>query len=132
MAPGTPLIALIPTRGVVAGELVIALVNNTEGHRVVVRTVNRESVDVARNRLATEALAAAGDPALFPAGSDPYVLWIDSDAFFLHGTLTLMIHALETNPALDVLAGLFGPRAANRGATAFRDIDDENSYSLRT
>lgn len=128
MAPAAQLIALVPTRGSVAAELVIALVNNAEGHRILVRTVNRESVDVARNRLAAQALAAADDPALFPAGSDPYVFWIDSDAFFLHGTLTLMLHALEANPSIDVLAGLFGPRAANRGATAFRDVSDKNSY----
>ena len=42
--------------------------------------------------------------------------------------LTLMMHALETNPTIDMLAGLFGPRAANRGATAFRDINDKSSY----
>jgi GT2 family glycosyltransferase len=128
MVPAAQLIALIPTRGAVAAELVIALVNNAEAHRIVVRTVNRESVGVARNRLAAQALASAADSALFPAGSDPYVFWIDSDAFFLHGTLTLMIHALESSPSIDVLAGLFGPRAANQGATAFRDINDKNSY----
>jgi GT2 family glycosyltransferase len=128
MAPAAPLIALVPTRGVVAAELVVALLNNGGGHRIVVRTVNRETVAVARNRLAAQALAAADDPALFPPGSDPYVFWIDSDAFFLHGTLTLMMHAFETNPSIDVLAGLFGPRAANQGATAFRDSSDEKSF----
>jgi hypothetical protein len=128
MAQAGPLIALVPTRGVVAAELVIALVNNAEGHRIVVRTVNRENVEIARTRLAAQAIAAAGDPSLFPAGSDPYVFWIDGDAFFLPGTFTLMIHAFEANPSIDVLAALFGPRAANAGATALRDSNDTNSH----
>jgi len=123
---------LIPTRGVVAAELAIALVNNAEGHRVVVRTVNRESVDVAYNQLAAQALTVAGDTVLFPADCDPFVFWIDSDAFFLHGTLRLMLHALETNPTIDLLAGLFGPRAANQGATACVTSTTRTRIWLRT
>lgn len=121
-------IVLVPTRGVVAAELVGALVNNSEGHEIVLRMEHRLPVDVARNRLAAKAIAAANDPALFPAGSDPYVFWIDSDAFFVSGTLTLMLHTLDQNPSIDVLAALFGPRAANRGATAFRRASDPKSY----
>lgn len=121
-------IVLIPTRGVVTTELLSALVNNSEDHQIVLRTVNRLPVDTARNQLAELAIAAADDTALFPAGSDPYVFWIDSDAFFLKGTLTLMIHTLEANPLIDVLAALFGPRAADRGAAAFRSAGDRESY----
>jgi hypothetical protein len=121
-------IVLIPTRGVVASELLGALVNNCEDHQLVLRTVNRRPVDAARNQLAESAIVAADDASHFPAGSDPYVFWMDSDAFFLKGTLTLMIHTLETNPLIDVLAALFGPRAAERGATAFRSAGDPESY----
>jgi hypothetical protein len=121
-------IVLIPTRGVVASELLGALVNNCEDHQLILRTVNRLPVDAARNRLAELAIAAADDVSLFPAGSDPYVFWIDSDAFFLKGTLSLMIHTLETNPLIDVLAALFGPRAADRGAAAFRTAGDRESH----
>jgi hypothetical protein len=121
-------IVLIPTRGVVASELLGALVNNCEDHQLVLRTVNRRPVDAARNQLAELAIVAADDASLFPAGSDPYVFWIDSDAFFLKGTLTLMLHTLETNPLIDVLAALFGPRAADRGAAAFRSAGDPESY----
>lgn len=124
--PATFLV-LVPTRGTVATELLAALVSNGEGHRIVLRTVNREAVDVARNRLAELAIAAADDETLFPAGSDPLVFWIDSDAFFLAGTFTLMLHTLAQNPAIDVLAALFGPRAANRGAAAFRTATDRSS-----
>jgi hypothetical protein len=119
---------LVPTRGVVAAELLAALIGNTEGYEIVLRMEHRQPVDVARNRLAAKALAAADDRALFAEGSDPYVLWIDSDAFFLAGTFALMLHTLENNPAIDVLAALFGPRAANRGATAFRQVSDKHSY----
>lgn len=118
----------MPTRGVVVAELVAALIGNTAGCDIVLRMEHRQPVDVARNRLAAKAIAAAADPALFAAGSDPYVFWIDSDAFFLDGTFKLMIHTLEGNPSIDLLAGLFGPRASNRGATAFRRVDDKNSY----
>ena len=121
-------IALIPTRGVVAAELLNALVNNNEGHEIVLRTVNRQTVDVARNRLAATAIATADDPEIFPAGVDPYVFWIDSDAFFLKGTFSAMARTLEENPSIDVLAALFGPRAPNSGATAFRTRGDKNSY----
>ena len=62
-------------------ELLQALVNNAEGHRLIVRMVNRETVDVARNRLAAEAIATANDPELLAPGTDPYVFWIDSDPF---------------------------------------------------
>ncbi len=120
-------IVLVPTRGTVAVELLRALVNNSEGHRIVLRTVDREAVDVARNRLAELAIAAADDPTLFPPGSDPLAFWIDSDAFFFSGTFSLMLHTLAQNPAIDLLAGLFGPRAANRGATAFRSSGDRSS-----
>ena len=123
-------LVLMPTRGMVAAELVSALINNTDDHELVIRMENRLPVDVARNRLAAHAIAAADDPALFPAGSEPYVFWIDSDAFFVHGTLTLMRHTLERNPSIDVLAALFGPRACERGATAFRDRDDRRSYLI--
>jgi hypothetical protein len=125
--PAAQLIALVPTRGVVAAELVQALVNNAEGHRLILRTVNRETVDVARNRLAAEAIAAADDPELFAPGTDPYVFWIDSDAFFVRGTLTLMLRTLEAHPSIDVLAALFGPRGAKRGAAAFRKLSDPDS-----
>jgi hypothetical protein len=124
------LLVLMPTRGMVAAELVSALINNTEGHQLVLRMENRRPVELARNRLAAEAIAAADDPALFPAGSDPYVFWIDSDAFFLNGTLTLMLRTLAEHPAIDVLAALFGPRAPERGATAFRDRNDRTSYLI--
>jgi hypothetical protein len=125
--PAAPLIALVPTRGVVAAELVQALINNAEGHRIILRMVNRETVDVARNRLAAEAVAAADDPELFGPGTDPYVFWIDSDAFFVRGTLTLLMHTLEQHPSIDVLAALFGPRGSKRGAAAFRKLSDPES-----
>lgn len=120
----------MPTRGVVAAETVSALVNNSEGHRVVLRMVHRLAVDVARNQLAALALAAAEDTTLFPAGSDPYVFWLDSDAFFLNGTFSLMLNTLAQNPSIDLLAALFGPRAANRGATAYRSADDRSTYLI--
>ncbi len=126
--PAVTFIVLIPTRGTVVAELLRSLVNNSEGHRLVLFTADRLPVDVARNRLAAQAIAAAGDASLFPAGSDPYVFWIDSDAFFLNGTFSLMIHALEANPSVDLLAALFGPRAAECGATAFRSRLDAHSY----
>jgi hypothetical protein len=119
---------LVPTRGVVAAELLAAFIGNTGGYEIVLRMEHRQPVDVARNRLAARAVVAADDRALFAEGSDPYVLWIDSDAFFLAGTFALMIDTLEKNPSVDVLAALFGPRASNRGATAFRRADDKNSY----
>jgi hypothetical protein len=115
---------------VVAAELLAALSGNTAGYEIVLRMVHRQPVDVARNRLAALAIAAADDAALFPVDADPYVFWIDSDAFFLDGTFKLMIHTLEANPAVDVLAALFGPRASNRGATAFRRVSDPKSYLI--
>jgi hypothetical protein len=123
-------IVAMPTRGVVCAELLQALVNNAEGHRLILRMVNRETVDVARNRLAAEVIAAADDPELFAPGTDPYVFWIDSDAFFLRGTLTLMIRTLEAHPSIDVLAALFGPRVARRGAVAFLNLADDQSSVL--
>jgi hypothetical protein len=125
--PLVRVIVAMPTRGVVAAELLQALVNNSEGHRLILRMVNRETVDVARNRLAAEVIAAADDPELFAPGTDPYVFWIDSDAFFLRGTLTLMMRTLEAQPSIDVLAALFGPRVARRGAAAFRKLSDRDS-----
>ena len=130
MAEPVRVIVLIPSRGTVAAELLTALVNNVAGFDLVLRMVNRETVDVARNKLAALAIAAADDPALFAPGGDPDVFWIDSDAFFLAGTLTLMVRTLEANPAIDVLAALFGPRVANRGAAAFRDLTDQQSMLL--
>jgi hypothetical protein len=121
-------IVLVPTRGTICAELSRALINNTPGFELVLRTRDRLPVDVARNALAADAIAAANDGARFPAGSDPYVFWIDSDAFFLHGTMTLMVRTLEQHPDIDVLAGLFGPRASERGATAFRSAGDRSSY----
>jgi hypothetical protein len=123
-------IVVMPTRGVVVAELLQALVNNAEGHRLILRMVNRETVDVARNRLAAEAIAAADDPALFAPGTDPYVFWIDSDAFFVRGTLTLMMRTLERHPSIDVLAALFGPRVAKSGAAAFRSLSDRHSVLI--
>jgi hypothetical protein len=76
----------------------------------------RQPVDVARNHLARRALEAARDPVQFAPGEDPFVFWIDSDAFFLAGTLTTMIHQLIKNPWIDVLAPLSGPRIANHVA----------------
>jgi hypothetical protein len=125
--PLVRVIVAMPTRGVVYAELLQAFVNNAEGHRLIVRMVNRETVDVARNRLAAEAIAAANDPELFAPGTDPYVFWIDSDAFVVRGTLTLMMRTLEQHPSIDVLAALFGPRAARRGAAAFLNLADQSS-----
>ncbi len=122
------IIVLIPTRGTIVAELVGALLNNTDGHELVLRMVHRLPVDAARNHLAKIAIATADDISLFPSESDPYVLWIDSDAFFIKGTLPLMLHTMEANPSIDLLAALFGPRAADRGATAFRDRSDKESY----
>jgi hypothetical protein len=124
------IIVLIPTRGSVTAELVAALVNNAGDHRIVLRMVNRRPVDVARNELAALAIAVADDPAFFAPGTDPYVFWIDSDAFFLKGTFALMIHALEREPSIDLLAALFGPRAPECGAAAFRDRDDRQSFLM--
>jgi len=123
-------IVAMPTRGAVAAELLQALINNAEGHRLVLRMVNRETVDVARNRLAAEVITAADDPELFTPGTDPYVFWIDSDAFFVRGTLTLMIRTLERHPSIDVLAALFGPRVARSGAAAFRSLSDRASMLI--
>jgi hypothetical protein len=123
-------IVAMPTRGVVSAELLQALVNNADGHRLILRMVNREAVDIARNRLAAQAIAAADDPELFAPGTDPYVFWIDSDAFFVRGTLTLMMRTLEEHPFLDVLAALFGPRVANSGAAAFRSLSDRQSMLI--
>jgi hypothetical protein len=81
------LLVLMPTRGMVAAELVSALINNSEGYELVVRMQNRQPVDV-------------------------------------------MLHTLEQHPSIDVLAALFGPRASERGATAFRDRDDRTSYLI--
>jgi hypothetical protein len=120
-------IVAMPTRGVVSAELLQALVNNAEGHRLILRMVNRETVDVARNRLAADVIAAADDPELFAPGTDPYVFWIDSDAFFLRGTLTLMMRTLEQHPWIDMLAALFGPRRAKRGAAAYLKLSDQFS-----
>jgi hypothetical protein len=120
----------MPTRGVVAAELLQALVNNAEGHRLILRMVNREAVDVARNRLAAQVIAAADDPELFAPGTDPYVFWIDSDAFFVRGTLTLMMRTLEEHPLIDVLAALFGPRTASHRAAAFRSLSDRESVLI--
>jgi hypothetical protein len=126
--PRHKVIVLIPTRGIVSAALTEALVSNTEGHHLILRMVNRVPVDVARNRLAAMALAAADDASLFPPEANPYVFWIDSDAFFLNGTFSLMLQTLETNPPIDLLAALFGPRSANRGATAFRKAGDRRSF----
>jgi hypothetical protein len=125
-----PVIVLVPTRGTICAELGRALINNTPGFELVLRTRDRLPVDVARNALAADAIAAADDPAHFPAGADPYVFWIDSDAFFLSGTMALMVTTLEQHPDIDVLAGLFGPRASERGATAFRTAGDRKSFLM--
>lgn len=117
-------IVLMPTRGTVTAETVAALLMNGEGHSLVVRMVHRKPVDVARNQLARDALTAADDPAVFERGADPLVFWIDSDAFFLKGTFSLMIREFETHPEIDVLVGYFGPRAPFLGSTAFLKADD--------
>jgi hypothetical protein len=129
-APARPVIVLVPTRGTICAELSRALINNTPGFELILRTRDRLAVDVARNALAADAIAAADDAELFPAGSDPYVFWIDSDAFFLKGTMTLMVRTIERHPDIDVLAGLFGPRASERGATAFRTAGDRSSFLM--
>ena len=122
--PAIRFIALMPTRGSVAGETVGALVRNAEQHDLVLRMAHRQPVDVARNRLAQEALRAADDRALFAPDVDPFVFWIDSDAFFLKGTFSLMMRELEAHPELDVLAAYFGPRAPFAGSTAFVKAND--------
>ena len=126
----TRVIVLIPTRGSIASELARALINNTEEYELELFTVDRQPVDVARNQLAAMAIDAADDIARFSRDDDPYVFWIDSDAFFIKGTLSLMMAALDRNPAISLLAGLFGPRAANAGATAFRDRHDRKSFLM--
>lgn len=120
-------IVLMPTRGTVTAETLTAFVNNAEGHDIVLRTVNRQPVDRARNRLAELALEAAGDPSLFDAGADPFVFWIDSDAFFLDGTLTMMLRRLEADPSIDLLAPLCGARCDGSSPGALLRIDDPSS-----
>lgn len=116
----------MPTRGSVCAETVRALVNNGEGHRLLLRTEDRLAVDVARNRLAKTALALAADRRFFEAGSDPYVFWIDADAYFLPGTLTTMMHELDKG-AFDLLAPLSGARATGSSVQALRDAGDTTS-----
>ena len=93
----------MPSRGTVAAETMLALLEHNEGYEIVFRMATRLPVDVARNRLAAKALEAAADRTLFEVGSDPYVFWIDTDAFFLKGTFTMMMRALEQ--ALSQLPG---------------------------
>jgi hypothetical protein len=119
-------VVLMPTRGSVTAETLVALVNNTEGYELVLRTENRQPVDVARNRLAATALAVAADRALFDEGDDPFVFWIDSDAFFLPGTLTMLIRELQQGP-YDLLAPLSGARVAGSSVQALRDVYDRSS-----
>ncbi len=106
----------MPVRDAIAGPTQIALERNRENHELLLLIEERQPVDEARNHLARRALEAARDPVQFPANEDPFVFWIDSDAFFLAGTLTTMMHQLIKNPWIDVLAPLSGPRIANHVA----------------
>lgn len=123
----SPVIVLMPTRGNVCAETTMALINNTRGHDLHLYTVNRRPVDTARNMLAARALEL--DPHDIAAGDDdPFVFWIDSDAFFLNGTMTLMMHEMRKDPTIALLAAYCGPRAAFAGATAYADLHDPNSF----
>ncbi len=55
-----PVIVLVPTRGTICAELGRALINNTPGFDLVLRTRDRLAVDVARNALAGDAIARGG------------------------------------------------------------------------
>jgi hypothetical protein len=121
------IIVLMPSRGTVAAETMLALLEHNEGYEIVFRMATRLPVDAARNRLAQKALDAAADRALFEAGSDPYVFWIDADAFFLKGTFTMMIRALEQDPGIDLLSALCGTRSPHQKATALIKTGDRDS-----
>jgi hypothetical protein len=122
------IISLIPVRDRISKETSTALTANNESHELLLLTEERQPVDVARNILARRALAVANDPSIFPATQDPFVFWIDSDAFFLAGTLTTMIHQLKQNPWIDVLAPLSGPRIANHIAAGHTREGDLMSF----
>jgi hypothetical protein len=102
----------------------MALVNNTGDQNVRLFTVNRQPVDTARNLLAARALAAD----MPDADTDPFVFWIDSDAFFLNGTMTLMMHEMRKDPTIALFAAFCGPRGPYAGATSYTDLHDPRSF----
>ena len=119
------MIALMPTRGTVTAETLMALLNNSEDYRLRLYTENRLAVDVARNLLAERAIESASDPSL-DGEADPVVVWIDSDAFFLKGTLTLLLKELQRG-AFDVVAPLTGARVPGSSVQALRKAGDLTS-----
>jgi hypothetical protein len=121
------IIVLMPSRGTVAAETMLALLTHNEGYELVFRMATHLPVDAARNRLAAKALEAAEDRTLFPTQSDPYVFWIDADAFFLTGTFTMMIRTLEEHPNIDLLSALTGPRVPHEKSYAQTRYDDAAS-----
>jgi hypothetical protein len=121
------IIVLMPSRGTVSAETALALIEHNEGYDIALRMATRLPVDVARNRLAEKALEAAADRSLFAQRADPYVFWVDADAFFLKGTFTMMIREMEKDPTIDLLAGLCGPRAPYQKSYAQTRFDDPTS-----
>lgn len=86
------------------------------------RMVSRMPVSQARNTLAKMALEAPNVAGFVPMGGW-YVLWVDADAFWRHGTVEHALRTLVTHrEKIDILAGWFGPRAENSGpAVRFED-----------
>ncbi len=117
---GPAIMCLMPTRGAIAVETVQSL-SRTDRLTIVLQTVARKPVDIARNELANLARTAAKSAPFTPSGGW-FILWIDDDSWWRAGTLTQAIQSLYDHPEIDLLAGWFSPRAAN-SCPAVRRID---------
>ena len=122
----TVLAVLTPTRGLPHPHFIGAMRHNIEV-RYDAYDVTGYPVDVARNMLVQMVRSLPSRP--------EYILWADDDAYWMRGTVTRLIAAVQAsrNPKRTVVAGLHGSREPMSQHHAYiRSVDGQTTDRLVT
>ena len=114
------LIIALPSRVRPSKDTAQALRDNLGPVQATILQCIGKPVDVARNQLAAEILEVAGD-------SNPYVLWLDDDAWFSEGTVQIILDILRARQDISLVTAHCGPRVPF--STPFGHMRDDDGHS---
>ena len=121
-------ILLMPTRGQICYETQTAIEQNMGGVKFAKIMAARKPVIEARNQLAKKALEVARQNPFPFSPREWFALWVDDDAYFMPGSVSMMLQCMQELRSIDALFGKFGARVPYSKVHAWRKADDSESY----
>jgi hypothetical protein len=117
----------MPTRGSISLETHICLQSRTDGIKNSVLAVSRKPIIQARNELWNRLRTVREDLPVVLTG-EIFVLWLDTDSYWVNGTWKAFTEILRAMPGVDLLGGFFCTRNPFSTPSAFRSTTDCDSF----